>query len=223
MTDDFPPAVDGPPAEIDTTVPHSARIWNYWLGGTENYPVDRAAGEEYRRVYPHIVDVARASRAFQARAVRFLAGEAGIGQFLDVGAGLPAAGNTHEIAQRAEPARGSSTWTTTRRWWRTPGASAACPRAAGWPCRTVSWPAPRPVRPSRAMTRPARSRTGCARPRRSPPSSTAWNWPGPGSSRSRAGGRARAGGREEAADPQGGGRETAEPAAGRRRIPDTAG
>lgn len=103
MTDDFPPAVDGPPAEIDTTVPHSARIWNYWLGGTENYPVDRAVGKEYRRVYPHIVDVARASRAVQARAVRFLAGEAGIGQFLDVGAGLPAAGNTHEIAQRAEP------------------------------------------------------------------------------------------------------------------------
>jgi O-methyltransferase involved in polyketide biosynthesis len=87
-------------AEIDTSVPHSARIWNYWLGGTDNYPVDREAGDQYREVYPQIVDVARVSRAFQARAVRFLAAEAGLRQFLDVGAGLPTADNTHQIAQR---------------------------------------------------------------------------------------------------------------------------
>ncbi len=54
----------------DTAVPHSARIWNYWLGGTDNYPVDREAGDQYREVYPQIVDVALASRAFQARAMR---------------------------------------------------------------------------------------------------------------------------------------------------------
>jgi S-adenosyl methyltransferase len=90
-------------ADDGITVPHSARIWNYWLGGKLNYPVDRAAGDAYQQVYPQIVDVALASRAFQTRAVRFLAGEAGLTQFLDVGAGLPAAENTHEIAQGLEP------------------------------------------------------------------------------------------------------------------------
>jgi hypothetical protein len=77
------------PPEIDTSVPNSARIWNYWLGGKDNYPIDRVAGDEYRAIYPAIVDVARASRRFLARAVRYLAGEAGIRQFLDVGTGLP--------------------------------------------------------------------------------------------------------------------------------------
>jgi O-methyltransferase involved in polyketide biosynthesis len=88
------------PPEIDTTVPNSARIWNYWLGGKDNYPVDRVAGDEYRAVYPEIVDVARASRRFLARAVRFLAGEAGVRQFLDIGTGLPTVDNTHEVAER---------------------------------------------------------------------------------------------------------------------------
>jgi S-adenosyl methyltransferase len=88
---------------IDTTVPHSARIWNYWLGGKDNYAVDRAAGDEYVKVYPGIVDVARAGRAFLARAVRYLTLEAGIRQFLDVGTGLPTVDNTHELAQRAAP------------------------------------------------------------------------------------------------------------------------
>jgi S-adenosyl methyltransferase len=91
------------PTEIDTTVPHSARIWNYWLGGKDNYPVDRAAGDQYRAIYPKIVDAARASRQFLSRAVRFLAGEAGIRQFLDIGTGLPTADNTHEVAQRVAP------------------------------------------------------------------------------------------------------------------------
>jgi hypothetical protein len=92
----------GPP-EIDTSVPHSARIWNYWLGGKDNYPVDRAAGDRYRATYPEIVDVARASRRFLTRAVRFLAGEARIRQFLDIGTGLPTVDNTHEVAQQVAP------------------------------------------------------------------------------------------------------------------------
>jgi hypothetical protein len=91
------------PPRIDTTVPHSARIWNYWLGGKDNYPVDRAAGDQYREVFPGILDVARSSRQFLARAVRYLAGEAGVRQFLDIGTGLPTADNTHEVAQRVAP------------------------------------------------------------------------------------------------------------------------
>jgi hypothetical protein len=107
MTDDRP-AVPGGLHEgndaartgIDTTVPHSARIWNYWLGGKDNYAVDRAAGDEYIKVFPGIVDVARAQRGFLTRSIVYLAGEAGIRQFLDVGTGLPTADNTHEVAQR---------------------------------------------------------------------------------------------------------------------------
>jgi S-adenosyl methyltransferase len=90
-------------SKIDTTVPHSARIWNYWLGGKDHYPVDREAGDRYREVYPGIVNTARAGRYFMARSVRYLAGEVGIRQFLDVGTGLPAVDNTHEIAQRVAP------------------------------------------------------------------------------------------------------------------------
>jgi S-adenosyl methyltransferase len=89
--------------EIDTTVPHSARIWNFWLGGTDNYDVDRVAGEKFLRIYPAMVDVARAVRHFLGRAVRHLGEEAGIRQFLDVGSGLPTVDNTHEIAQRVAP------------------------------------------------------------------------------------------------------------------------
>jgi len=91
------------PPEIDTSVPHSARIWNYWLGGKDNYPVDRDAGDQFREAFPEIVEVARASRRFLTRAVRYLAGEAGVRQFLDIGTGLPTADNTHEVAQRVAP------------------------------------------------------------------------------------------------------------------------
>jgi hypothetical protein len=101
VTEDSP--AQTPPPKIDTTVPHSARIWNYWLGGKDNYPVDREAGDKYREIYPQIVDTARAARYFLARAVRYLAGEAGIRQFLDVGTGLPTVDNTHEVAQRVVP------------------------------------------------------------------------------------------------------------------------
>jgi hypothetical protein len=101
VTDD--PSDRRPPNGIDETVPHSARIWNHWLGGKDNYPVDRKAGDQYAAIYPAIVDLARAQRHFLARAVRYLAGEAGIRQFLDVGTGLPTVDNTHEIAQRVAP------------------------------------------------------------------------------------------------------------------------
>ncbi|MEV7969009.1 SAM-dependent methyltransferase [Sphaerisporangium sp. NPDC088356] len=93
-----------PSAQIDTTTPHSARVWNYWLGGKDNYAIDRQVGDQVRQVYPGIVDVARHSRAFLGRAVRHLAGEAGITQFLDLGTGLPTVDNTHEVAQRVNPA-----------------------------------------------------------------------------------------------------------------------
>jgi S-adenosyl methyltransferase len=101
MTDSsLAPGRPAEPPEIDATVPNSARIWNYWLGGKDNYPVDREAGDDYRAIYPEIVEVARASRRFLTRAVRYLAGEAGVRQFLDVGTGLPTEDNTHEVAQR---------------------------------------------------------------------------------------------------------------------------
>ncbi|MDT0344250.1 SAM-dependent methyltransferase [Streptomyces litchfieldiae] len=88
---------------IDISVPHSARIWNYWLGGRDNYEVDRAAGDRYTSVFPGVVDVARASRGFLIRSVRYLAGEAGITQFMDIGTGLPAVENIHEVVQRVAP------------------------------------------------------------------------------------------------------------------------
>ncbi|MDQ0947291.1 hypothetical protein QFZ24_001214 [Streptomyces phaeochromogenes] len=95
----------GPAAhqEIDTSVPHSARIWNYWLGGKDNYPVDKEAGDAYTAVFPGIVTIARGSRAFLRRNITYLVAEAGIRQFLDVGTGLPTADNTHEVAQRLAP------------------------------------------------------------------------------------------------------------------------
>ncbi|MEV7006078.1 SAM-dependent methyltransferase [Streptosporangium sp. NPDC051022] len=89
--------------EIDTTVPHSARIWNYWLGGKDNYPVDREAGDQFAEIFPGIAELARTSRHFLARAVRHLAGEEQVRQFLDVGTGLPTVDNTHEVAQRVAP------------------------------------------------------------------------------------------------------------------------
>jgi hypothetical protein len=88
---------------FDTTVSHSARIWNYWLGGKDNFAVDRQAGDKVAAMLPSIVAQARADRAFLGRAIRYLAGEAGIRQFLDIGTGLPTADNTHEVAQRVAP------------------------------------------------------------------------------------------------------------------------
>jgi hypothetical protein len=95
----------GTPAipEIDTTVSHSARVWNYWLGGKDWYPVDKQTGDRVAAVYPDIVLLARAAREFLKSAVRVLAVEEGIRQFLDVGTGLPTAMNTHEVAQAVAP------------------------------------------------------------------------------------------------------------------------
>jgi hypothetical protein len=90
-------------SRLNTGVPHSARVWNYWLGGKDYFPADREVGEQVRAVFPAIVENARASRAFLGRAVRYLTGEAGIRQFLDIGTGLPTANNTHEVAQRVAP------------------------------------------------------------------------------------------------------------------------
>jgi len=88
---------------IDTSVSHSARVWNYWLGGKDNYPIDHEVGDQFAAVQPGVVEVARVHRAFLVRAVRYLAGEVGIRQFLDIGTGLPTANNTHEVAQATAP------------------------------------------------------------------------------------------------------------------------
>ncbi|PAZ15166.1 S-adenosyl methyltransferase [Streptomyces sp. SA15] len=93
----------GIPDRIDTTRPHSARFWNYFVGGKDNYEVDRELGDHIKEIFPGLVDVAVTSRHFLGRAVRHLAGEQGIRQFLDVGTGLPTADNTHEVAQRVAP------------------------------------------------------------------------------------------------------------------------
>ena len=90
-------------AKLDTSVPHSARVWNYWLGGKDNFQVDRAVGDQFEQLYPDITVVARSSRGFLKRAVTFLATDAGIRQFLDVGTGMPTAENTHQVAQAAVP------------------------------------------------------------------------------------------------------------------------
>jgi hypothetical protein len=88
---------------IDTSVSHSARVWNYWLGGKDYYPVDREAGDRVAEMYPDIVLLAQAARSFLTRAVRYLADDCGIRQFLDIGTGLPTASNTHQIAQSVAP------------------------------------------------------------------------------------------------------------------------
>jgi hypothetical protein len=90
-------------ARLNTHVPHSARVWNYWLGGKDNFAVDRAVGDQVRAVFPEIIDAARQTRAFLRRSVTHLAGEAGIRQFLDIGTGLPTADNTHAVAQGVAP------------------------------------------------------------------------------------------------------------------------
>jgi len=84
---------------IDPSVAHPARIYDYWLGGKDNFAADRAAAEEVLKSVPVLVEGARANRAFLGRAVRYLVSEAGIDQFLDIGSGLPAAANTHEVAR----------------------------------------------------------------------------------------------------------------------------
>jgi hypothetical protein len=89
--------------KLDTAVAHSARLWNYLLGGKDHFAADREAAEQVLAFMPELVQSARFNRQFLGRAVRFLAGEAKIRQFLDVGTGLPTADNTHEVAQAIAP------------------------------------------------------------------------------------------------------------------------
>ena len=91
------------PPKIDTSVPHVARVYDYWLGGKNHFAADRETGDEAIRAYPDMRSSVQANRAFLRRSVRYLTEEAGIRQFLDVGTGLPSASNTHEVAQAAAP------------------------------------------------------------------------------------------------------------------------
>jgi hypothetical protein len=109
MTSDEPTAADGgtagkakPPA-FDTSVANQARIYDYLLGGKDNYAADREAVDAVLKIAPEMGFTARANRAFLGRAVRYLAAEEGIRQFLDIGTGIPTAGNTHHVAQAAAP------------------------------------------------------------------------------------------------------------------------
>jgi hypothetical protein len=93
-----------PPAPgIDITVAHSARVYDYWLGGKDNFAADRALGDAMIQAIPSLPAMARANRAFLARAVQYLVEEAGVRQFLDIGTGIPTAGNVHEVAQQIAP------------------------------------------------------------------------------------------------------------------------
>jgi hypothetical protein len=94
---------EGAAPQLDTSEAHSARVWNYLLGGKDNFAADRETGDLILKMFPAIAHQARAQRRFLGRAVRYLAGEAGIRQFLDIGTGLPTANNTHQIAQQLAP------------------------------------------------------------------------------------------------------------------------
>jgi len=140
--------------EINTNIPQSARVYDYWLGGKDNFPADRALGDAIAEQVPTIRTMVRGQRAFLGRAVRWLAGEAGIRQFLDIGTGIPSAGNVHEVAQEIAPEARVLYVDNARSCWPTPG----------------PWsPAPTPGRSSS-------SRPTCASPRRSWPTRP---WPRP--------------------------------------------
>ncbi len=93
----------GSGASFDTNVPHIARVYDYWLGGKDNFAADRAVAEQVIATFPDVLVSVRAQRAFLGRAVHYLAADAGIRQFLDIGTGLPSGSNTHEVAQRVAP------------------------------------------------------------------------------------------------------------------------
>ncbi len=96
-----PPSGELP--KLDTSVPHIARVYDYWLGGKDNFPADRELAEQFIATDPSVIAGVRSNRAFLGRAVHYLVAEAGIRQFLDIGTGIPTANNTHEVAQRAAP------------------------------------------------------------------------------------------------------------------------
>ena len=97
------PADHPSPVTIDTSVPHIARIYDYWLGGKDNFAIDREAAQRAMEANPALYQGVRGNRAFLVRVVRYLAAEAGIRQFLDIGTGLPATSSVHEVAQAVEP------------------------------------------------------------------------------------------------------------------------
>jgi hypothetical protein len=96
------PSREAPP-ELDTGVANPARIYDYWLGGKDNFAPDREAAEKVIEVFPGIIPGVQANRAFLGRAVRYLADEAGVRQFLDIGTGIPTKSNVHEVAQEVAP------------------------------------------------------------------------------------------------------------------------
>ena len=100
---DAAPDAGTPPVRIDTSAAHIARVQDYWLGGRDNFAADRHAGDEAVAAFPGLVASVRSTRAFLARTVRFLTAEEGIRQFLDIGTGIPTAGNTHSVAQAIAP------------------------------------------------------------------------------------------------------------------------
>jgi hypothetical protein len=107
MSDGLAPSSDAAQedlmARVDTSVPVSARIWNYWMGGEDFFPVDKEAGDAYAQLSPGVFDLARSSRSYLRRAVRYTAGEAGVRQFLDCGSGLPSHDPTHVVARGVAP------------------------------------------------------------------------------------------------------------------------
>jgi hypothetical protein len=98
-----PDAPDRATVDLQTDRPHPARVYDYMLGGKDNFPADRAAAEQGLRVNPYLRTTTRENRAFLQRAVRYLAEEAGIRQFLDIGTGIPTAPNVHQVAQASAP------------------------------------------------------------------------------------------------------------------------
>src|SRR5215471_1896819 len=100
----MPGPTDPLPPRFDPRVPHPARVYSFWLGGKDHYPADREAGQEVARLRPEVMVAARANRAFGQRVTGYAAAGLRIRQFLDIGAGLPAPGPTHEIAQKISPA-----------------------------------------------------------------------------------------------------------------------
>ena len=108
------------PPDINTNVAHPARVYDYWLGGKDNFPADRALAELMMGAIPNMRAMAAANRAFLIQAVRHLAGEVGIRQFLDIGTGIPTSPNVHELARAAARPAGWCTSTTTRSSWPMP-------------------------------------------------------------------------------------------------------
>ena len=89
--------------KVDTGTPHLSRIWNYWLGGKDYFPADQEAGDQLSAACPVVVSAARDIQDFVRRVVTWLTAEEGVRQFLDIGGGLPMAGETHQVAQRVAP------------------------------------------------------------------------------------------------------------------------